>query len=171
MAVIRLKSKAALQRLSAASKKAARRTAKARPRLVIAHKPATVTTHSDGMIEIILPIRLTNGNDGRTKHYRPTKKFRDECGLQCRAWFPDRQPCDVPVTVEVMRLLAKGERKMDQSSLGRGNWKEIEDSLVAAGWFHDDNSTWITSVQFSQNDTQRLDYSRISVRIRKAKAV
>lgn len=168
MAILRLKSKAALLRLAAVAKKVARKKKAALPRPLIFNQPATVGTHPDGTIEVILPIRLTNSNEGRTKHYGPTKRFRDDCGVMCKVWFRDRKPFDFPVKVLVVRLLAKGEHKMDQSSLSRGNWKEIEDSLVAAGWFHDDGPKWITDVHFDQDATQRLDYSRISVRIRKA---
>ena len=61
----------------------------------------------------------------------------------------------MPVTVTVTRILGKGERLWDSSSILRGNYKEIEDALVAIGWFVDDSTEYIHTTDGRQDDTRR----------------
>ena len=65
----------------------------------------------------------------------------------------------------ITRILGKGQRLWDSSSIGRGNWKEIEDALVAIGWFHDDGPKWITETRFFQDAGQRQNGPAVRVRI------
>ena len=105
------------------------------------------------MLSVVLPIELTNGNDGRTKHFgqsaqRRKMYVRRLCNLK-------KVPFDVPVNVVVTRILGKNQRLWDYSSGLRGNWKEIEDALVELGWFVDDGPKWIKGVYFRQDVSRR----------------
>lgn len=59
------------------------------------------------------------------------------------------------MSVTVIRVLGERQRLWDSSSGLRGNYKEIEDSLVAAGWFHDDGPEWIEETRFRQDAGHR----------------
>jgi hypothetical protein len=102
-----------------------------------------------------LPFELTNGNDGRGSKWFSSAKLRKKFEADLRKMRMIRSPFLFPVTVHVVRVLGKGQRLWDTSSLGRGNWKEIEDALVACGWFHDDSPRYITMTTFDQDECRR----------------
>jgi len=102
------------------------------------------------LYETLLPITLTNGNDGRGSKWFSSAKVRKEVEALLRAFGATREPFSAPVVVHVTRLIEKGCRKWDSSSGLRGNWKEIEDALVVLGWFHDDSAKYITETRFFQ---------------------
>lgn len=106
-------------------------------------------------IDITFPIELTNGNDGRGSKWFKSSNIRKLFEFQFRKLGMERQPFDFPVRVSVTRILGKNQRLWDSSSIGRGNWKEIEDALVAIGWFHDDGPKWISETRFYQDASQR----------------
>ncbi len=99
---------------------------------------------------IRLPFELTNGNDGRGSKWFRSAKLLDKYESQLRRLGFVRTPLDFPVIVHVTRILGPGQRMWDSSSCGRGNWKEIEDALVAVGWFRDDGPKWIRETRFFQ---------------------
>ena len=101
-----------------------------------------------------LELKLTNGNDGRGKSFWGSANFRKSAEQYLRSFHKKRKPFDVPVAVNVTRLFSGRERFWDSSSVGRGNWKEIEDALVAVGWFHDDCHKWIKRTVFDQQKYQ-----------------
>lgn len=107
------------------------------------------------LLDVTIPIELTNGNDGRGSKWFNSAKVRKQVEATLRTLGLVRTPFDVPVRVTVIRILGKGQRLWDHSSTGRGNWKEIEDAMVVCGWFHDDGPKWIRSVGFFQDDSQR----------------
>jgi hypothetical protein len=107
------------------------------------------------LIDVILPIELTNGNDGRGSKWFSSAKVRKQVEAQLRTLEFTRAPFEVPVEVHVIRILGKNQRLWDSSSIGRGNWKEIEDALVVLGWFQDDSPKWITETRFFQDATRR----------------
>ena len=45
------------------------------------------------------------------------------------------------------------------------NYKELEDALVAIGWFHDDSPKWITETRFYQDASRRDQGSSIEIQI------
>ena len=102
------------------------------------------------LYETLLPITLTNGNDGRGSKWFSSAKRRNEIESYLRALGYERIPFGVLVEVHVTRLYGKGKRLWDSSSIGRGNWKEIEDALVVLGWFHDDSPKYISETRFFQ---------------------
>lgn len=114
---------------------------------------------------ITLPFELTNGNDGRGSKWFSSAKLRKGFEDSLRAMRLVREPFDYPVTIDVTRVLGPRQSLWDSSSIGRGNWKEIEDALVACGWFHDDGPKYITRTTFHQDATRRKDGPCIVVSI------
>ena len=97
-----------------------------------------------------LPIELTNGNDGRGSKWFSSAKLRKKIEAELIADGHRRKPFNVPVVIRLTRILKVRQSLWDVSSWGRGNWKEIEDALVAIGWFHDDGPKFITDIRFVQ---------------------
>ena len=116
-------------------------------------------------MKVTLPIELTNGNDGRGSKWFSSSKVRKDMESLLVALGHRRQPFDVPVEVRVTRIVGRGQRLWDTSSVGRGNWKEIEDAMVACGWFHDDGPKWIRETRFFQDDSRRHEGPAIEVEI------
>jgi len=112
-----------------------------------------------------LPFELTNGNDGRGSKWFSSAKVRDRIEADLRKMRLTRKPFDFPVSVRITRILGKGQRLWDSSSIGRGNYKELEDALVACGWFHDDSPRWITETIFRQCADQRDNGPGIEIEI------
>lgn len=102
------------------------------------------------LLSVTLPIELTNGNTGRGGHWAASKKRREQYETVIALMGHKRQPFDSPVRVHVTRLRAARQRSWDSDSWQRGNLKEIVDSLVACGWFHDDKRDWIVGTTFSE---------------------
>ena len=75
------------------------------------------------------------------------------------------EPMREKVTVTVVRILGKGQRLWDSSSRGRGNYKQLEDAMVACGWFTDDSPKYIKNTVFLEDDTQRKNGSAIDIYI------
>lgn len=112
-------------------------------------------TTTDALLDVTLPIELTNGNDGRGSKWFKSSNVRKKLEATLRTLGLVRTPFDRPVRLSVIRIIGKGQRLWDASSAGRGNWKELEDAMVVCGWFVDDGPKWIKSVSFYQDDTQR----------------
>ena len=112
---------------------------------------------------VTLPIELTNGNDGRTQKWFNSAKRRREYEQLLIFTGHNRKPFPMPVGLVVVRILGKGQRLWDADSGLRGSWKEIQDALVAVGWFVDDSARYIEWVQFSQDKTQRDDGPAVRV--------
>lgn len=107
------------------------------------------------LLREMLPIALTNGNEGRTKHFGQAANRRKKYELKLREMWLIRKPFECQVDVVVTRILGPRQQKMDSTSLGRGNYKELEDALVACGWFVDDGPEWINYTLFRQDATRR----------------
>lgn len=125
-----------------------------------------VLDQGDCLLRMRLPIRLTNDNSGRSGTYYNTAAFRKECELQLRHWGLARKPFSQQVEVTVIRVLGPREKQWDSSSILRGNYKEIEDSLVAIGWFYDDSPEWIRFTYQDQLATARSDGPAIILEVR-----
>lgn len=113
----------------------------------------------------VLPFELTNNNDGRGKKWFSSAGERKKIERALRLRMMTRTPFPFPVRVLVVRVLGKGQRLWDSSSIGRGNWKEIEDALVACGWFHDDSPKYITHTNYDQDECRRSSGPFIEVTI------
>lgn len=117
-----------------------------------------------------LKVKLTNNNNGQSKHWSKSARDRDEFEMELRCYHGTRQPFEFPVRLVVTRVLGPGESLWDYSSIGRGNWKQIEDSLVACGWFMDDGPKFITGVLFDQDTGNRKIGPGIKIEIYKTAA-
>lgn len=103
----------------------------------------------------IFPIELTNNNNGRTHHFGKSASNRRKYAKLITQLGHRRKPFAVQTDVVVTRILGSNQRLWDQSSVLRGNWKELEDALVEAGWWWDDDVTWIRLVLGTQDPTRR----------------
>ena len=110
-----------------------------------------------------LPIELTNSNDGRGNHWGRTASRRQKYERLIRQLICPLRPFSEPVRIEVVRVLGKRQSLWDYSSCGRGNWKEIEDALVAVGLLKDDGPKHVTGVEFLQDASRRSDGPSIDV--------
>ena len=115
-----------------------------------------------------IPIVLTNDNDGRGNKWFSSARMRKQHEATLRALgFVRMCPFPYQCTVTVIRVLGKGQRLWDGSSVLRGSYKEIEDSLVALGWWVDDSPKYIKWTNGRQDDTRREEGSCIELRIDK----
>ena len=114
---------------------------------------------------IQLPFEMTNGNNGRGSKWFSSAKIRKQFEDDLRKLRLTRSPYLFPVTVHVVRVLGKRQRLWDTSSIGRGNYKEIEDALVACGWFQDDSPKYITMTTFDQDECRKSSGPFIEVTI------
>ena len=116
-------------------------------------------------MKIILPFKLTNGNTGRGNAWYMSANFRNKAEKKLRQLGYVRHPFPCRVSVTVTRILGKGERLWDSSSVLRGNYKEIEDALVACGWFVDDSMQYIALTIGRQDETRRKEGPAIELEI------
>jgi hypothetical protein len=105
---------------------------------------------------IELPIELTNNNTGRTQHFGRSASQRKKYERIIRAKFGQQVPFSSKVEIVVQRVLAARQRLWDFSSVLRGNWKEIEDALVACGFVHDDGPEYVGLCIGDQDAETRL---------------
>ena len=117
------------------------------------------------LLHKILPFELTNANAGRGHKWFKSANVRKEFEKNLRLLGYERKPFKEPVRVAVTRILGQGQRIWDSSSVGRGNYKELEDALVAIGWFHDDSPKFITETRFYQDASRRCLGSSIEIQI------
>jgi hypothetical protein len=105
---------------------------------------------------IELPIELTNNNTGRTQHFGRSASQRKKYERIIRAKFGQQVPFSSKVEIVVQRVLAARQRLWDESSILRGNWKEIEDALVACGFISDDGPNYVGMCVGVQDAETRL---------------
>lgn len=97
-----------------------------------------------------LPIELTNKNDGQGRHWVGSHRDRNKFEKVIRNLGLIRQPFEFPVEIVVTRLLGPRQRLWDVDSVFRGNWKQIQDSLVACGWLKDDSPKFLKDIRQKQ---------------------
>ena len=130
---------------------------------------AIVTITTEFIIREQLPFALTNGNDGRGSKWFSSAKGRKTYERELRRLdLVPAHPFEFPVIVHVTRILGPKQSLWDSSSIGRGNWKEIEDAMVAVGWFVDDGPKYIKETRFFQCATMRHEGPSILLEIKKA---
>jgi hypothetical protein len=110
---------------------------------------------SEVLIVQTLPLELKNYNTGRGHAHWQSTKIRKEYESVLRARRLTRQPFDRCVDVVLCRVLGPKQRLWDADSVLRGSAKELIDSLVACGWFHDDGPEWIRRAVGIQDKSQR----------------
>lgn len=152
----------------------AKKPKKTRP--MIGQGPAITLDDPALLLRVRLPVRLTNGNSGRTQHFGATARFRKQIGLKLLEWGLRRTPFDHPVTVHLIRVVAYRDHAWDSDSWQRGNWKEIGDALTAvkkdklpsACWFHDDSKKWIKATTFADETTERPIEPALIIEVRRS---
>ena len=107
------------------------------------------------MESIILPIKPTNGNDGRGRKWYRSSDVRKK--IEKILSYTRRKPFTAPVRVTLVRILGPRESYWDPSSVLRGNSKELLDALVKLGWFRDDSMKWIVQPVIGVQDNSRRD--------------
>ena len=115
--------------------------------------------------DITLPIELTNNNNGQGRAWFSSAKVRKSLQRDLLALGHKRKPFDHKVKVVITRILGKGQRLWDSSSVLRGNHKQLEDAMVECGWFHDDSPEFITVTLGLQDATQRKNGPAVRVQI------
>ena len=115
---------------------------------------------------IRLPIELTNGNEGQQKAWGKASRTRKTMERNLRKLGLVFEPYRGKVTVTVVRVLGKGQRLWDSSSRLRGNYKQLEDAMVACGWFTDDSPKHIKDTIAQEDDTQRANGPAIDIYIK-----
>ena len=103
---------------------------------------------------VILPIELTNRNDGQGHSWHRTAAEKKRIG-NALAHLRRATPLPCPVRLIVTRVLGKGQRLWDADSIGRGNAKQIIDTLTDLGWWPDDGPRHIVEVDYRQDDSRR----------------
>jgi hypothetical protein len=121
------------------------------------------------LLTLTLPIELTNNNNGQGRAWFSSAKARNKLEESLRALGLTRSPFEVPVKVVITRILGKGQRLWDSSSVLRGNYKQLEDAMVKCGWFYDDSPKYITVTLGLQDDTQRNEGPAIKIQIFESK--
>lgn len=115
------------------------------------------------LLDIVLPIELSNRNDGQGHSFWRTVAEKKVFNQQLS--FYKRQPFKIPTFVAVTRILGKRQQLWDYSSGFRGSWKQLEDELVRAGWWYDDGPEYITGIVFRQDPGNRHNGPAIRIQI------
>jgi hypothetical protein len=123
----------------------------------------------DGLLlRVVLPVELTNGNDGRgSKWFRSAERRQKIAKTLVRLGLM-RKPWNHPTRIVFRRILGPGQRLWDADSVGRGSAKEIIDALVEIGWWHDDGPRWITHCDYRQDASMRPMGPAVMVEVFKA---
>jgi hypothetical protein len=103
----------------------------------------TYITLGRPVLWVTLPIELTNKNDGQGHSWHRTAKDRLDYETCLKALGHVRKPFKTKMNMRITRILGRGQRLWDQSSVLRGSAKQLEDALVSCGWFVDDSPEWI----------------------------
>ena len=134
----------------------------------LAARPTGVIVHPlqpGVLLDLTLPFTMTNGNDGRGSRWFKSSKVREQFEHDMLVLGLKRTPFSRPVTVHATRILGPDDRLWDSSSIGRGNYKELEDSFVALGWFHNDSCRWIRETRFFQDATRKANGPAIRIQV------
>lgn len=114
---------------------------------------------------LILPIELTNGNEGRKKHWGSAARRRRQYEATIGLLYGRPKLIASPVKLTITRVLGKNQRLFDPDSLGRGNAKELIDAIVAVGILPDDGPRHVLGVEYRQDATRRGEGPSIEVLI------
>ena len=75
------------------------------------------------LLKEILHFDLTNGNEGRSKSWYKSAAVRKQFERNLILYGFRRKPFEKKVIVKVTRILGKGQRLWDSSSVLRGSYK------------------------------------------------
>lgn len=114
----------------------------------------------------LLPVELTNRNDGQGYSWHRTATEKKQLRLQLN--HLKRKPFNFRIDVVLTRILGKGQRFFDPDSIGRGNAKQIVDALTGLGWWVDDSAKHIDKFDYRQNGSQRENGPKVLIEIYQA---
>lgn len=114
---------------------------------------------------LLFDVALTNGNEGRTKHWGSAANRRKDLAWVVKAACSRPELIRGPVRLTVTRILGKGDRLWDADSVGRGNAKELIDAIVAAGFLEDDAPSVVVACDYRQDATRRSIGPKVEVTI------
>lgn len=119
------------------------------------------------ILSVVLPVEMNNRNDGQGHAYYRTAKEKKELAatLGHSMLGLRRTPFEHRVDLMLTRILGKGQRLFDPDSIGRGNAKQIIDTLTDLGWWHDDSSKYIRHCDYRQDDSQRENGPSVLIEI------
>jgi hypothetical protein len=115
------------------------------------------------LLDIVLPIELSNRNDGQGHSLWRTVKDKKRFIQTLSAY--KRQPFTIPTFVVVTRLLGDKQRLWDFDSGFRGSWKQLQDAMVDSGWWYDDGPEYITGIFFRQDSRDRAAGPAVRIQI------
>lgn len=102
-------------------------------------------------VSIVLPIPLQNSNEGRAGTWHKSANSRKSIEGTLRLFRHVYDPSDMPpVKLTITRLWGRGQKPLDEDSLGRGNAKQLIDSMVACGWLVDDSRPHVMQCDYRQ---------------------
>ena len=115
------------------------------------------------ILKKILPVELKNANIGRGHSWHSTASSRKRIA---RTLANERRtPFEFPVAIRITRILGPNQRLWDADSVGRGNAKELIDTLVELGWFCDDGPKWITHCDYRQDAQSRVSGPSVMIEV------
>lgn len=111
---------------------------------------------NEKVLDVILPLDLTNNNKGQGHKWYSSAKERVKMEQLLIKEGHKRKPFSFPVKLRMTRILGPKQRLWDAPNFWRGNSKQLIDAMVAMGWFKDDNTKWIKEpVEGIQDPSQR----------------
>ncbi|MCP4165665.1 MAG: hypothetical protein GY759_07200 [Chloroflexi bacterium] len=116
---------------------------------------------TDCVLDITLPVDLKTQNTGRGNRWFNSAKIRKQYEDSLADYR--REPLEYPVRLEYTRILGAKQRAWDADNVALAN-KQLQDSLVALGWFHDDSPKWIPVISYRNDSTQRIHGPALRVR-------
>jgi len=117
------------------------------------------------ILSVTLAVELTNKNDGQGHSWHHTAKTRKDYESHLRAMGHSRKAFKKKVNVRITRILGRGQKLWDQSSVLRGSAKQLEDALVSCGWFVDDSPEWIGLVIGDQEVPKKRVHPQVKIEV------
>jgi hypothetical protein len=112
-----------------------------------------------------IPFDMSNSNDGQGHAWYRTAAVRKAISDQLARQGMQRETFQFPVRLRVTRILGPRQRLWDSDSILRGSYKQLQDTLVDAGWFHDDSPKYITEVLGKQDKDNRSEGPAVLIEV------
>lgn len=119
---------------------------------------------ADARYIALLPVELSNRNDGQGHHWARTAKAKT-CLKVALASFRKAKPFPCRVDVVFTRVLGPRQRLWDPDSVGRGSAKQIVDVLTDLGWWIDDSAKHIRHFDYRQDTTRRGEGPAVHIEV------
>lgn len=117
------------------------------------------------ILSVQIAYDMSNSNDGQGHAWYRTAAVRKAIADQLRRQGMQREPFEFPVRLRVTRILGPRQKLWDADSILRGSYKQLQDSLVDAGWFYDDSTKYITEVLGKQNKDNRSEGPAVLIEV------